>query len=257
MNILKDKIVVITGSSSGIGKSCAFKFAAEGARLIISARRNERIESIAKKIKKEFQSDIYASTLDIRNQKQVETFFHKLPKDWKEIDVLVNNAGLSRGLEKLHEAATENWEEMIDTNIKGLLYVSRAVIPGMVQRNSGMIINIGSIAGHEVYVGGNVYCATKHAVDAITRGLRYDLVDTNIRVCTVDPGLVETEFSMVRFKGDLERAKNVYKGLTPLSPDDVAEAVVWCATRPPHVQVAQILLLPTSQASASLVNRKL
>ncbi|RKX25280.1 MAG: NAD(P)-dependent oxidoreductase, partial [Candidatus Zixiibacteriota bacterium] len=169
---------------------------------------------------------------------------------------LVNNAGLSRGLDKLHEGQLLDWEEMIDTNIKGLLYVSRMVIPLMVKRNKGHIINIGSIAGHEVYPQGNVYCATKHAVDAITKGMQIDLVDTAVRVSTVDPGMVETEFSEVRFRGDKKRAKTVYQGLRPLKGDDIADAVLWVATRPPHVNVHQVLIMPTDQASATIVNRK-
>jgi NADP-dependent 3-hydroxy acid dehydrogenase YdfG len=169
--------------------------------------------------------------------------------------VLLNNAGLSRGLDKLHEGKLEDWEEMIDTNVKGLLYVSRSIIPGMVARGKGTIINLGSIAGHEVYPGGNVYCATKFAVDALTRGLRHDLVDTPIRVCTVDPGLVETEFSMVRFHGNEQRAKTVYQNLHPLTGADVAETVLFCVTRPPHVQIAEVIILPTNQASTTLVHR--
>jgi NADP-dependent 3-hydroxy acid dehydrogenase YdfG len=171
------------------------------------------------------------------------------------VDVLVNNAGLSRGLDKLHEGKIDDWEEMIDTNVKGLLYVSRAVIPGMVARGKGTIINIGSIAGHEVYPRGNVYAATKHAVDALTKGMRLDLVDTPVRVCTVDPGLVETEFSMVRFRGDEKKASAVYQNLKPLSPDDIADAVLFCASRPLHVQIAEMIVLPTAQASTTLVHR--
>jgi len=178
-----------------------------------------------------------------------------LPASWQDIEILVNNAGLSRGLDKLHEGKLQDWEEMIDTNVKGLLYVSRAVIPGMVARGRGTIINIGSIAGHEVYPGGNVYCATKFAVDALTRGLRYDLVDTPLRVCTVDPGLVETEFSLVRFRGNDQRAQTVYQNLVPLRGEDVAEAVLFCATRPPHVQIAELIILPTNQAATTLVHR--
>ncbi|MDM7913720.1 MAG: SDR family NAD(P)-dependent oxidoreductase, partial [Candidatus Eisenbacteria bacterium] len=179
-----------------------------------------------------------------------------LPEPWKSIDVLVNNAGLSRGLSRLHEGLLSDWEEMIDTNVKGLLYVSRAVIPGMIERGRGQVINIGSIAGHESYPGGNVYCATKAAVRALTAGMRMDYVDTPIRISTVDPGMVETEFSLVRFHGDRERADKVYQGITPLSADDVAEVVLFCATRPAHVEVAEVLLLPTAQASATLAHRR-
>ncbi len=256
MTDLKKKTVLITGASSGIGFACAHAFAREGARLILTARRKQRIDALAKELKAKHDTEVYALQLDVRKQPDVETAVKNLPKEWQEIEVLLNNAGLSRGLDKLYEGKLEDWEEMIDTNVKGLLYVSRAVIPGMVARGHGTIINIGSIAGHEVYPGGNVYCASKYAVDAITRGLRMDLVDTPIRVCTVDPGLVQTEFSIVRFRGNDERAKNVYKGLQPLTPEDIADAVVYCATRPPHVQIAEMIVLPTAQASTTLVHRK-
>jgi NADP-dependent 3-hydroxy acid dehydrogenase YdfG len=256
MTSLKDKIVLVTGASSGIGLACAHAFAQLGSRLIITARRKDRIEALVRELKDKLQTKVLGFQLDVRNQPAVASAFGTLPKEWQEIEVLVNNAGLSRGLHKLHEGKLEDWEEMIDTNVKGLLYVSRAIIPGMVARGHGTIINIGSIAGHEVYPGGNVYCATKHAVDAITRGLRWDLVDSPVRVCTVDPGLVETEFSLVRFRGDDQRAQGVYKGIEALKPEDVAEAVVFCASRPPHVQLAQVLILPTAQASTTLVHRK-
>ena len=256
MTDLKKKTVLITGASSGIGFACAHAFAREGARLILTARRKQRLDALAKELKAKHGTEVYAIKLDVRKQPDVETTVKNLPKEWQEIEVLLNNAGLSRGLDKLYEGKLEDWEEMIDTNVKGLLYVSRAVIPGMVARGHGTIINIGSIAGHEVYPGGNVYCASKYAVDAITRGLRMDLVDTPIRVCTVDPGLVQTEFSIVRFRGNDERAKNVYKGLQPLTPEDIADAVVYCATRPPHVQIAEMIVLPTAQASTTLVHRK-
>jgi serine 3-dehydrogenase len=256
MTDLKKKTVLITGASSGIGFACAHAFAREGARLILTARRKQRLDALAKELKAKHGTEVYAFQLDVRKQPDVETAVKNLPKECQEIEVLLNNAGLSRGLDKLYEGKLEDWEEMIDTNVKGLLYVSRAVIPGMVARGHGTIINIGSIAGHEVYPGGNVYCASKHAVDAITRGLRLDLVDTPIRVCTVDPGLVETEFSLVRFRGDDERARVVYKGIQALKAEDVAEAVLFCATRPSHVQLAQVVILPTAQGSTTLVHRK-
>ncbi len=255
MTDLRKKTVLITGASSGIGYGCANAFAREGARLILTARRKERLDKFAKELEKNFRAEVLTIQLDVRNQPAVEKAIQSLPASWQNIDVLVNNAGLSRGLDKLHEGKLEDWEEMIDTNVKGLLYVSRAVIPGMVERKKGTIVNIGSIAGHEVYPGGNVYCASKHAADAITKGLRLDLVDTPIRVCTVDPGLVETEFSIVRFRGNEKRAKAVYENLHALTPADVAEAVLFCATRPPHVQLAQILILPTNQGSTTLVHR--
>lgn len=254
MQTLKNSIVLITGASSGIGRSCAVKFAETGARLILTARRKERLDALAREL--ETQTRVLPLQLDVSDHKAVEKVLGGLPKEWQAVDVLVNNAGLSRGLDKLHEGKLQDWEEMIDTNVKGLLYVSRAIIPGMVSRAKGTIINIGSIAGHEVYPRGNVYAATKHAVNALTKGLRMDLMDTPLRVCTVDPGLVETEFSMVRFRGDAEKAKVVYQNLEPLTPDDVAETVVFCATRPPHVQIAELIVLPTAQASTTMVHRK-
>lgn len=253
---MKDSVVLITGASAGIGESCAVKFAEAGARVIVTARRKERLDKLAGELTKKYRTDVLPIALDVRDHKAVDRVISGLPGKWEAVDVLVNNAGLSRGLDKLHEGKIEDWEEMIDTNIKGLLYVSRAVVPGMVARGKGTIINLGSIAGHEVYPRGNVYCATKFAVDALTRGLRADLVDTPVRVCTVDPGLVETEFSMVRFRGDKERARKVYENITPLSPDDIAEAVLFCATRPPHMQVAEMIVLATNQASTTLLHRK-
>lgn len=248
-------LVVITGASSGIGRSCAERFAESGARLILIARRKDALEELATRLKEKHGTESYLLGLDIRNRADVEKALGALPKEWEVIEILVNNAGLSRGLDKLHEGSPDDWEEMIDTNVKGLLYISRVVIPGMVRRKSGTIINIGSVAGHEVYPRGNVYSATKHAVHALTTGMRMDLVDTPVRVCTVDPGLVETEFSMVRFRGDARRAKAAYENMKPLTPDDVAEAVIFCATRPPHVQIAELIVLPTAQASSTLVHR--
>jgi serine 3-dehydrogenase len=256
MTSLEKKIVLITGASSGIGRSCAEVFAEAGANLILLARRNDRLTTLVSELTKKYGILTLADKLDVRDQASIAQFFEKLPVEWRDIDILINNAGLSRGLDKLYQGNLRDWEEMIDTNIKGLLYMSRSVIPGMVERKKGMVVNIGSIAGHEVYPNGNVYCATKHAVDALTRGMRMDLVDTPVRVCTVDPGLVETEFSKVRFHGDDARAKIVYQGMTPLSPDDVADAVLFAATRPPHVQIAEIIIMPAMQASATLVHRK-
>jgi len=252
MSVLADKIVLITGASSGIGEAAARKFAQKGSRTILAARRIERLRKLAS----ELSGEHHLLELDVRDHMAVEKALNELPANWKEIDVLVNNAGLSRGLGKLHEGKITDWEEMIDTNVKGLLYVSRAVVPGMVERGRGHIINIGSIAGHEVYPGGNVYCATKHAVDALTKGMRIDLVDTPIRVSTVDPGLVETEFSQVRFHGDVERATKVYQGYKPLTGDDIADAIVWIAERPEHVQIAEIIILPTAQAGSMVVHKK-
>jgi len=257
MTALKDEIVLITGASSGIGEGCARAFAHAGARLILAARRKNRLQDLAAELKKSFNTDCFLIELDVRDPKAMTQAFNRLPDDWQGISVLVNNAGLSRGLDKLHEGSIDDWEEMIDTNVKGLLYVSRQVIPGMVKRGKGTIVNIGSIAGREVYPKGNVYCATKFAVDALTKGMRLDLVDTPLRVCTVDPGLVETEFSEVRFRGDTKRAKTVYQGYKPLEPKDIADAVVFCATAPPHVQIAEILILPTSQAAPTVVHKEL
>lgn len=256
MTTLKDSIVLITGASAGIGESCAGKFAEAGARVIVAARRKERLDKLAGHLAKKYNAGILPIALDVRDHKAVDRVISGLPEEWKAVDVLVNNAGLSRGLDKLHEGKIEDWEEMIDTNIKGLLYVSRAVVPGMVARGKGTIINLGSIAGHEVYPRGNVYCATKFAVDALTRGLRADLVDTPVRVCTVDPGLVETEFSVVRFRGDEQRARKIYENITPLRPEDIADAVLFCATRPLHMQVAEMIVLATNQASTTLLHRK-
>ena len=251
MSDLGNKIVLITGASAGIGAACARKFAEKGARLILVARRIDRLQYLANSLKVE----IHLVKLDVRNRREVEDAVATLPDNWREVDILVNNAGLGRGLDKFHKGKVDGWEEMIDTNIKGLLYISRAVLPGMVERGRGHVINIGSIAGHEVYPGGNIYCATKHAVDALTKGMRIDLVDTPIRISTVDPGLVETEFSMVRFHGDMEQAKTIYEGYKPLSGDDIAEAVVWIADRPKHVQIGEIMILPTAQASAHYLHK--
>jgi serine 3-dehydrogenase len=255
MVFLKNKIVFITGASSGIGRSCARAFAQQGARLILAARRQERLKELAAELNRKPGKDILLLNLDVRDWRAVERAVDGLPAEWAAIDILVNNAGLSRGLDKLYEGKLEDWEEMIDANIKGLLYVSRAVIPGMVERDRGHIINIGSIAGYEVYPGGNVYCATKFAVRALSKGLRLDLNGTSIRVSEVAPGMVETEFSLVRFHGDKERAGKVYQGLTPLGPDDIAGAVVYCATRPPHVNISTVIVTPTAQASATMVHR--
>ncbi len=252
---LQNSIVFITGASSGIGVSCAKAFAALGANLLLCARRVDRVDALAEKLRKEYSIKTHSFQLDVRNFEEVKKTIASLPEEWKSIDVLVNNAGLSRGLDKLQSGLVSDWDEMIDTNVKGLLYITRTVLPGMVERNRGHIINIGSIAGHSVYPGGNVYCASKHAVKALSEGLKMDLLGTSVRVSSIDPGLVETEFSIVRFHGDRDRAKKVYDGMQPLSPDDIADAVVYCATRPPHVNINEIILMPVAQSSVSLVHR--
>ncbi len=256
MTAISGRTVVITGASAGIGAACARAFAAAGARLFLAARRTERLEELARELSDAYGTESHLLALDVRELGIVTQLLTQLPAEWAEIDVLVNNAGMGRGLDPLQEGNPADWDEMIDTNVKGLLYVTRAVLPGMIERGRGHVINLGSVAGHEVYPGGGVYCATKHAVDAITRGLRMDLLGTPIRVSTVDPGLVETEFSVVRFRGDEERATRVYQGYQPLTPDDIADAVLYCATRPPHVNIDQIILKPVAQASAMLVAKE-
>jgi 3-hydroxy acid dehydrogenase / malonic semialdehyde reductase len=253
---LKDKVVFVTGASAGIGESTARAFAAHGSRILMCARRVERIEKLAKTLERDHKTAVRTFRLDVRDQPAVDKAIAGLPEEWRAIEVLVNNAGLSRGMDKLPQGLVSDWEEMIDANVKGLLYVSRAVLPGMIARGRGHVINIGSIAGREIYPGGNVYCATKFAVKALSNAMRLDLAGTPIRVSEVAPGMVETEFSLVRFHGDAERAGKVYQGFTPLAPDDIAEAIVWCATRPPHVNVSEMVVMPTAQASTTLVHRK-
>ena len=256
MLFMKNKTVMITGASSGFGEGCARLFAKKGAKLIIAARRESQLKSLAKELNNKYKTETKVLALDVRNPGNVRKSIESLPGKWKEIDILVNNAGLSRGLDKIQEGSIQDWEEMIDTNIKGLLYVSRFVLPLMVKRNKGHVVNIGSIAGHEVYPKGNVYCATKHAVDAITKGMRLDLNGTNVRVTTVDPGLAETEFSLVRFRGDKQRADTVYKGLEPLNAGDVADAVYYAVTRRENFVIGEMILFPLCQASAQVVSRK-
>ncbi|MGB3237680.1 MAG: SDR family oxidoreductase [Geitlerinemataceae cyanobacterium] len=253
---LKDRIVLITGSSSGIGASCAKLFAEAGAKLILAARRFDRLQALATQLQQDFNTETHLLEMDVRDRTQVESTLQSLPQNWEKIDILINNAGLSRGLNKLHEGSIEDWEEMIDANLKGLLYVTRTVVPGMVDRSNGHVINIGSIAGRQAYPGGNVYCASKAGVRAISEGLKQDLLGTPIRVTEIEPGLVETEFSIVRFHGDSDRADKVYERLTPLTPEDVADVVLFCATRPPHVNISEVLLVPTDQATATLVHRR-
>ena len=253
---LKEQVVFITGASSGIGAACAHAFASGGASLVLAARRLDRLQAMEADLLKAGAGAVHVAGLDVRDQPAVQSMVERLPERFRNIDVLVNNAGLSRGLDKLHEGKLNDWEEMIDTNVKGLLYVDRAVVPGMVARESGMVIHIGSIAGSQVYPGGNVYCATKHAVRALSQGLRIDLLGTGVRVVSIDPGLVDTEFSQVRYHGDTRKGKMTYLGMTPLEAEDVAEAVLFAATRPGRVQVAEMLLLPTDQAAAVHVHRR-
>ena len=256
MGLLSNKIAFITGASSGIGKACAEEFAKEGANLILSARRIEQLNKFAESLKENYKVKVYSFKLDVRNLNEVEEAVSSLPKEWKKIDILLNNAGLARGFDKIYEGNITQWEEMIDTNIKGLLYVTRQILPLMVKQMKGHVINIGSTAGHEVYMHGNVYCASKFAVTALTQAIRIDTLDKNIRVSTVDPGLVETEFSKVRFSGDAERAQKVYEGIIPLTAEDVANVVLFCATRPDHVNISEVILTPTAQASTTYIHRQ-
>ena len=250
------KIVFVTGASSGIGAATALAFAAEGARLLLAARRAEKLTEIAARASVRGAKAVHFFPLDVRDQPAVQQAIEDLPPEWSEIDILVNNAGLSRGLEKLYQGKFEDWDEMIDTNIKGLLYVTRAVVPGMVARRRGHVINLGSTAGEITYPNGAVYCGTKAAERAINDGLREDVLGTPVRVTSVDPGMVQTDFSLVRFRGDSERAVNVYKGVKPLTPEDIAEAIVWAASRPAHVNIARISMTPVQQANSLLFHRE-
>lgn len=252
---LKGSVVFVTGASAGIGEACAFAFAREGARLLLAARRLERLEAMRGKLVDAGAAEVHALGLDVRDRAAVEREIENLPAEWRGIDVLVNNAGLSRGLDKLYEGSVQDWEEMIDTNVKGLLYVTRAVVPGMVARGRGHVVNLGSTAGEMTYPNGAVYCGTKAAERAINDGLRADVLGTRVRVTSIDPGMVETDFSRVRFHGDEARAAKVYQGLTPLTPEDVADAIVWAVTRPAHVNVARVLLTPVDQANSLLFHR--
>ncbi|MBW4661273.1 MAG: SDR family oxidoreductase [Drouetiella hepatica Uher 2000/2452] len=256
MASIQDQIVLITGASSGIGAACAHAFAQSGAKLILAARRRDRLEKLAAELEQTFGTQTHLLELDVCDRSQVESRLASLPEAWTSVDTLVNNAGLSRGLDKLHEGSIQDWEEMIDTNVKGLLYVTRQLVPGMVGRGRGQVINMGSIAGHQTYPGGNVYCATKAAVRVLSEGLKLDLLGTPVRVCLIDPGMVETDFSQVRFRGDGDRAAKVYANVTPLTPEDIADIVVFCATRPLHVNISDVVIFPTDQASATLVNRR-
>ena len=251
---MQNHIVLITGASSGIGAACAKIFAHAGAKLILAARRWDRLQQLADSL--DIPSDkIYLLELDVCDRLAVESAINNLSPSWSNIDILINNAGLSRGLDKLYQGDFHDWEEMIDTNIKGLLYVTKHISQIMIQNKKGHIINIGSIAGKEVYANGNVYCATKHAVDALNKGMRIDLLPHGIKVSAVNPGMVETEFSIVRFDGDEERAMKVYENIVPLKPEDIAETIYWMASRPSHVNINDILIMPTIQANSTTVLR--
>ncbi len=249
-------LVLVTGATSGIGRSTAVIFAKNGYNLIITGRRNERLKELKGLLEKEYSVKVSTLCFDIRNNTEVETAIESLGELGNEIDILVNNAGLAAGLSAFQDGNLDHWERMIDTNVKGLVYISKVVSKIMVAKKSGHIINIGSIAGKEVYANGNVYCATKHAVDALSKAMRIDLVAHNIKVTAVNPGMVETEFSVVRFDGDESKAKKVYEGMKPLSPEDVAETVFWVANRPAHVNINDIVIMPAVQASAANVIRK-
>jgi 3-hydroxy acid dehydrogenase/malonic semialdehyde reductase len=254
--LIQDKTVFITGASSGIGAATARRLAKEKARLLLCARRHDRLAEISQTLQQEFAVEVHYFALDVRDLSQVQMQLNNLPDQWRDIDILINNAGLARGMNKLHEGNIQDWEEMIDTNLKGLLYVTRQLLPRMVGKNQGHIINIGSIAGHQTYPNGNVYCATKFAVRGLTEALRMDLNGTNIRVSLISPGMVETEFSHIRFHGDNDRAKNVYQGLQPLTGEDVADTILYAASAPAHVNINEIMIMPVAQASAMLTHRK-
>ena len=251
MSKLTNKIVFITGASSGIGKACAEQFAAEGAKLILTARRVERLDILAAELKSKHNTAVLCIALDVQDQKNVVSTIEKLPADWQNIDVLINNAGKALSTNKIQEGELNDWENMIDTNIKGLLYVSRAILPG----NSGYIFNISSTAGYHNYASGNVYCATKHAVRSLSESMRLDLNGTKIRVTDIAPGMVHTEFSEVRWKGDKAKSDDFYKNMTPLTANDIADSIVFCATRPAHVNIAELVIYPTDQASPTVVHR--
>ena len=252
-----NKTILITGASSGIGEGCARKFASQGARLILNSRSADKLTAIAEELKEKYDAECYVMPFDVCNRESAAAALNALPQEWKSIDVLVNNAGLAIGVDKEYEGNLDEWDVVIDTNVKALLSMTRLVVPGMVERGRGHIINIGSIAGDAAYPGGSVYCATKAAVKALSDGLRIDLVDTPLRVTNIKPGLVETNFSVVRFRGDKEKADNVYRGIKPLNGDDIAEVVYFAASAPEHMQVAEILVMPTYQATGTIVSKNL
>lgn len=251
------KTILITGASSGIGEGCARKFASQGARLILNARSTDKLRDLADELREKYGTECYVMPFDVRDRESAAAALDALPEEWKSIDVLINNAGLAIGTDKEHEGNADEWDVMIDTNIKALLSMTRLIVPGMIEQGRGHIINIGSIAGDAAYPGGSVYCATKAAVKALSDGLRIDLVDTPLRVTNIKPGLVETNFSVVRFRGDKEKADNVYRGIKPLNGDDIAEVVYFAASAPEHMQVAEVLVMPTYQATGTIVSKNL
>jgi hypothetical protein len=255
MKTLQGKTVFVTGASSGIGKATALAFGRAGCRLLVCARRQERLSGLVEDLTQAGAAGVHSFSLDVRDQGAVEATLGGLPAEWREIDVLVNNAGLSRGLTKVYLDDPENWKEMIDTNISGLLFVTKQVVPGMVERGRGHVINMGSTAGYITYTNGAVYCATKAAEKAISQGLKLDLMGTPVRVTSVDPGMVETEFSAVRFRGDEERAAKVYQNITPLQPEDIADAIVWAASRPAHVNIHNIVMTTIDQGDSVTFHR--
>lgn len=248
-------IALITGATAGIGKATAREFAAKGYNLVITGRREERLIALKQELEAAHKVQVLGLCFDVRDEQQVKQAIEELPEAFKAIDVLVNNAGLAAGLAPIQDGQIGHWERMIDTNVKGLLYVTKYVSNLMILRKQGHIINVGSIAGKEVYANGNVYCATKHAVDALNKGMRIDLLPHRIRVSAVHPGMVETEFSIVRYDGDVGRAKKVYEGVVPLSAEDVAETIYWMASRPAHVNISDVIITPTIQANATTVLR--
>ncbi len=250
------KITIITGATSGIGKSCAYIFAKNNHNLIITGRRKERLDKIATELQAKYGVQVLSLSFDIRNNDEVRKAINSLPSEWRHINILINNAGLAVGLNTIQDGEIDDWERMIDTNVKGLLYMSKAVLPLLIEQNGGHVINIGSIAGKEVYPNGNVYCATKHAVDALSKAMRIDLVKHGIKVTQIAPGAIETEFSIVRFKGDKSISDNVYNGYQPLLPDDVANVIYYTTTLPSHVNINDLVLMPTAQASATILNRE-
>jgi len=253
---MKNALILITGASSGIGEGCARKFAAQGSNLLLNGRNKAKLESLKVALEKQHGIKVFLLPFDVRDRQAATEALSSLPPDWQAIDVLINNAGLVLGVDKEHEAQPEEWDVMIDTNIKGLLTLTRLVVPGMIARGRGHIINIGSIAGDAAYAGGSIYCATKAAVKALSDGLRIDLVDTPLRVTNIKPGMVETNFTVTRYRGDKAKADDFYKGIRPLTGDDVAETVYFAAASPAHIQIAEVLLMPTYQATATVAHRR-